>query len=57
MYTVGFVRKIKKGDKVYLAEVENRWVDGKCVQKHIRYVGKEASGKTVLSASISFSIS
>ena len=50
---MGFVRKIKKGDKVYLAEVENRWVDGKCVQKHIRYVGKEASGKTVLSASIS----
>ena len=50
---MSFIRKIKKGDKVYLAEVENRWVDGTCVQKHIRYIGKEADGKTVLSASIS----
>lgn len=50
---MSFIRKIKKGDKVYLAEVENKWVDGTCVQKHIRYIGKEADGKTVLSASIS----
>jgi hypothetical protein len=38
---------------VYLAEVENRWIGGKCVQKHIRYVGKEADDKTVLSTSLS----
>ena len=50
---MAFIRKIKKGDKVYLAEVESWRVDGKVVQKHLRYIGKEADGKTVLSASIS----
>jgi hypothetical protein len=50
---MSFTRKIKKGDRVYLAEVENKWIDGKCVQKHIRYIGREADGKEVLSASIS----
>lgn len=50
---MSFIRKIKKGDKIYLAEVENQWVDGKCVQKHIRYIGKEANGKTILSSSLS----
>jgi len=50
---MSFIRKIKKGDQIYLAEVENRWVDGKCVQKHIRYIGKEADGKTLLSSSAS----
>jgi len=51
--TMSFVRRIKKGNRVYLAEVENKWINGKCVQKHIRYVGREADGQTVLSASIS----
>ena len=50
---MSFIRKIKRNGKTYLAEVENRWVDGKVVQKHIRYMGKEADGKTVLSSSIS----
>jgi len=50
---MSFTRKIKKGNRTYLAEVENQWINGKVVQKHIRYVGKEADGKTVLSASIS----
>src|SRR6266849_1073995 len=50
---MSFIRRIKKGDKTYLAEVENSWVNGKCVQRHIRYVGKEADGKTILSSSIS----
>lgn len=50
---MSFTRKIKKGNKVYLAEVENKWINGKCVQKHIRYLGKEADGKTILSSSIS----
>lgn len=53
IYTMSFIRRIKKGNGVYLAEVENQWIEGKCVQKHIRYVGKEADGKTVLSASMS----
>ena len=53
IYTMSFIRKIKKGDKVYLAEVENQWVNGKCVQKHIRYIGKEVDGETVLASSIS----
>lgn len=41
------------GDKIYLAEVENRRVDGKVVQRFIRYVGKQANGRTVLSTSMS----
>lgn len=52
MYTMSFIRRIKRKDRVYLAEVENRWIDGKCVQKHIRYVGKEADDKTVLSTAL-----
>lgn len=50
---MSFTRKIKRGNKVYLAEVENKWINGKCIQKHIRYIGKEADGKTILSGSIS----
>ena len=48
-----FIRRIKRKGRVYLAEVENKWIDGKCVQRHIRYVGREANGKTLLAASIS----
>ncbi len=50
---MSFVRRIKRQGHVYLAEVENRWVNGKCVQHHIRYVGREADGKTLLAASLS----
>lgn len=50
---MSFIRRIKKGDKTYLAEVESRRVGGKVVQRFIRYVGKEANGRTVLSASLS----
>ena len=39
--------------RVYLAEVENKWVKGKVVQRHIRYVAREADGKTLLAASLS----
>ncbi len=53
LYTMSFIRKIRKNGKTYLAEVENRWVDGKCVQKHLRYIGKEADGRTILSSSLS----
>jgi transposase len=50
---MSFIRKIRKGDKIYLAEVESRRIGGKVVQRFIRYVGKEANGRTVLSTSIS----
>ena len=50
---MSFIRKIKKAGKVYLAEVENKRVNGRVVQRHIRYVGKGADNKTILSASIS----
>lgn len=50
---MSFIRKIKRGKKIYLAEVENKWIDGKSVQKHIRYIGTEADGETKLAASIS----
>lgn len=50
---MSFIRKYKKGDKVYLAEVENRRVKGQVTQHFIRYVGKEADGRTVLSVSMS----
>lgn len=49
---MSFIRRIKNGKYTYLAEVENRWVDGKVVQKHIRYVGKELNGERILSGSI-----
>ena len=50
---MSFIRKIKRKGKTYLAEVENRWVDGRCVQKHLRYIGREADGETVLASSLS----
>src|SRR5205823_10244537 len=34
---MSFIRKIKKGGKIYLAEVESRRVKGKVVQRFIRY--------------------
>lgn len=50
---MSFIRKFKKGDKVYLAEVENRRIGGKVVQRFLRYVGKQADGRTILSTSLS----
>lgn len=47
LYTMAFVRKIKKGDAVYLALVENKRVEGKVVQKVIKYLGREIEGKPV----------
>ena len=48
---MSFIRKIKNGKYIYLAEVENKWVNGKVVQKHIRYVGREINGKRIFSGS------
>src|ERR1017187_9301752 len=53
MYTMSFIRRIRRAGRVYLAEVQNHWINGKCVQRHIRYVGREADGKTLLAASLS----
>lgn len=38
---MSFIRKIKRGNSVYYAEVENKWINGKVVQRHIRYLGKD----------------
>lgn len=50
---MSFIRKIKKNGHTYLAEVKCERIEGKPVQKFIRYVGKEVDGKQILSASIS----
>lgn len=50
---MSYIRKYKKDGKIYLAEVESKRINGKVVQKFVRYIGKEADGKTVLTASIS----
>src|SRR6266550_9469732 len=50
---MSYIRKYRKGNKVYLAEVESRRIKGKVVQRFLRYVGKQADGHTILSTSIS----
>ncbi len=50
---MSYIRRIKKGNRVYLAEVKCVRENGKPVQKFIRYVGKEVDGKKILSSSIS----
>jgi len=39
IHKMTFIRKIKKKGGTYLAEVEGKWINGKVVQKHIRYIG------------------
>ena len=55
IYTMSFIRKIKKGPKTYLAEVENVRVKGKTIQKHIRYIGKEVNNQPILTGSVATS--
>lgn len=38
---MSFIRTIKSGKKIYYAEVENERINGKVVQRHIRYIGKD----------------
>ena len=38
---MSFIRKIKKNGKIYLAEVENKRVDGRVKQSFIRYLGRD----------------
>jgi len=53
VHYMSFVRRVKRGDKVYLAEVRSKRIGKKVVQEHIRYIGREADGKTILSSSVS----
>lgn len=50
---MSFICRRRRGHKVYLEEVENKKINGKVVQRYIRYVGKEVDGRTILSASLS----
>ena len=38
---MSFIRALKKSDKTYFQEVENKWINGKTVQKHIKYIGTD----------------
>ena len=44
---MAFIRKIKKGDSIYLAKVESYREDGKVKQRVLEYVGKLEDGQTV----------
>jgi len=50
---MSYIKRSKKNGKVYLSEVESVRVDGKVVTRHLRYLGREADGKTILASSIS----
>ena len=52
IYTMSFIRRIKRGNTIYLAEVENKRIGNKIVQKHIRYVGKEVDERPLLTGSV-----
>jgi len=52
IYTMSFIRRIKRGNTIYLAEVENKRIGSKIVQKHIRYVGKEVDERPLLTGSV-----
>ena len=44
---MSFIRKMKKGNSVYLVKVENYRHDGKVKQRVIEYIGKEEEGKVI----------
>ncbi len=50
---MSYIKKTRKNGKIYLAEVESQWINGKSVQKHVRYIGTEVDGETKLASSIS----
>ena len=47
-----FIRKLKVGDKIYLAEVKSVRENGKVKQKFIKYLGREMDGKPIRKAEI-----
>jgi hypothetical protein len=50
---MSFIRRVKRNGKVYLAEVKNERIDGRCVQKYICYIGTEVDSETKPASSIS----
>lgn len=46
-----FIRKVKVGGKIYLAEVKSVRVGDKVKQEFIRYIGREINGKRIYSGS------
>ena len=55
IHTMSFMKKIKRGNSIYLAEVENVRGRGKVIQRHIRYVEKEIDDKPILTGSVASS--
>ena len=47
LFTTSFIRKINTKSGTYLAEVENKRVDGKVKQQFIRYIGKDINATPV----------
>lgn len=47
IHYMAFIRKIKKKDSIYLAEVETYREGGKVKQRVLRYIGKEEKGQVV----------
>jgi hypothetical protein len=50
---MSLIRRFKRRGRIHLAEVEDKWVNGACVQRHIRYVGREGDDETQLAGSLS----
>lgn len=48
-----FIKRIRKGGRTYLIEVESYRDGGKVKHRYLRYVGREVDGRTVLSSSVS----
>ena len=50
---MSFIKRRKRNGKIYLEEVENIRINGKVVQKHLKYIGREVDGEKILSSNIS----
>jgi transposase len=50
---MSYIKRFRKGNAVYLAEVESKRIKDRVITRYIRYIGKEVDGKTILSTSIS----
>lgn len=50
---MSFIKRFRKNGKTYLSEVQSKRINGKVITQYIKYLGKEADGKTILSSSIS----
>ena len=50
---MSFIKKRKRNGKIYLEEVKSIRINGKVVQKHLKYIGREVDGETILSSNVS----